>query len=237
MKPILIIAYFSFAVCSQAATLTFDTFDAPGDGQGWWTLSRPSVPSNNLFTTGYVLDGSQPLPYPIIESRAHLSFQIAGISEPIQSAVLRLSQQGSSSNGDLFSGNVTLGLFDVTTDAVVLNSSAGLQPDIFNDVGSGLSYGVSIIPITRDSARVIEIPLNQAAISAIQNGAVFSVGMAMLDGDGMKEHHLFANTGLTPNPFIHELRIQTGPVPEPSCLMLLAVASLFRRWRRPCGGM
>ncbi len=225
MKLIPLLAFICLnAVCS-AATLTFNTFDAPGDGQGSWTLSRPSSPSNLSFLTGYAIDGTAPFPYPIIEYRSHLSFSISGISAPIQSAVLRLSQLASYSNGNQFGGIVTLGLFDVATDATLLNSIGGVQPSIFEDVGSGISYGTSVISISFDSSRVLEIPLNQAAISAIQNGAVFSVGMAMLDGDGTQDHHLFANPGLLPNPFVHELRVQT--VPEPNCLTLLTAALIF----------
>lgn len=230
MKIILHLVCLCFAVICPGATLTFNTFDAPGDGQGWWTLTEPSSPDNYIFVTGYGIDGNAPFPYPIIESRAHLSFSISGISAPIQSAVLRLSQLASYSNGNQFSGIVTLGLFDVSTDAAILNSVGGIQPDIFNDLGSGISYGASVIPISFDSSRVLEIPLNQAAIAAIQNGAVFSVGMAMLDGDGTKSHYLFGATGSLPTPFVHELRIQT--VPEPNCVILLGVALIFRRWRQ-----
>lgn len=217
------------ATCS-GATLIFNTDDAPGDGQGWWTLDIPSSVSNQSFLTGYAINPDAPFPYPIIEYRAHLSFQITGINEPIQSAVLRLSQLASYSNGNQFSGMVTLGLFDVSTDPVVLNSTGGIQPDIFNDVGSGVSYGISVIFITREPGRILEIPLNDAAIAAMQNGAVFSVGMRMLDGDGTVSHHLFANPGLLPDPWIHEVRVTT--VPEPACVSLLGLGLLLPRWRR-----
>ena len=230
MKTNLFLAFSCFSLVCNGATITFNTVDAPGDGQGWWTLTEPSSPANYIFLTGFAIDGFAPFPYPIIEYRSHLSFSISGITAPIQSAVLRLSQQDSYGDGGPFVGSVTLGLFDVTTDGTLLNTTGGVQPTIFNDLGSGISYGTSTITLSHDSSRILEIPLNQAAISAIQNGAVFSVGMAMLDGDGTQSHYIFGSASPAPNPFVHELRVQT--VPEPSCLMLFGVALLFQSWRR-----
>lgn len=229
MKTKFFVAYLFVGRFSHGATLIFNTSDGPGDGEGSWTLSRPSLPSNPSFLTGYTINPDAPFPYPIIEYRAHLSFSISGIAAPIQSAVLLLSQQAGYDIA-VDAGTVTLGLFDVSTDAVTLNMASGVQPAIFDDLGTGISYGTAPVSLVHNISRVVEIPLNQAAIAAMQNGAVFSIGMRVLEGDGSQDHYLFGNSGLAPNPFVHELRVTT--VPEPSCTMLLAVALLFQSWRR-----
>lgn len=117
----------------------------------------------------------------------------------------------------------------MSTDPVVLNTTGGVQPDIFDDLGTG----ASVISVSNDVSGALEIPLNQAGVSAIQNGTVFSVGMRVLDGDGARDHYIFGSASPEPNPFVHELRITT--VPEPSSTLLLAVALLvallFQSWR------
>lgn len=211
-------------------TVTFDTADAPGDGQGWWTTLNSGSPENYIFLTGYAYATGLPYPQPILEHRGHLSFMVTGVTDPIVSATLRLSQWGAISNGTVGAGNVTLGLFDVSTDANVLNSSSGAQASIFADLGSGTSYGSKVIATQFSQTRVLEIPLNSAAIAAIQNNAVFSVGMAMLDGNGSQTHYLFGNTGLVPSPFVHELRIVT--IPEPATFSLAGAGLLLSACRR-----
>jgi hypothetical protein len=130
---------------------------------------------------------------------------------------------------------VKLGLFDVQTDSNVLNSVSGIQTSIFDDLGSGVSYGVTTIDITYDDNRVLEIPLNTQAIAKLANGTVFSVGMVVLDRQGTGSTYLFGNSGGVPRPFVHELRIQTAAIPEPSsalCGCAVAIAACVTRGRK-----
>jgi hypothetical protein len=219
-------------VAAQAAgTLTtFNTDNAPGDGRGWWTLQKGSSPSNPIFVAGYIQDSVSP--FPIIESRSHLSFHISGLTDPIESALLRITKWGVLANG-VTSGHITMGMFDVTTDGTVLNSAAGIQPAIFADLGGGVSYGTFQISATWNNTEVLEIPLNRQALDAIRNDSVFSIGFAVLDGDGTKKHYAFGNTGLTPNPFYHELVVRTVPEPGTCALAGMSAAVLLARRRNP----
>jgi hypothetical protein len=222
------------AAAQAAGTLTFNADDAPGDGRGSWTLQKGSSPANPIFVAGYIQDSVPP--FPIIESRGHLSFHISGLNDPIESALLRITKWGVLANGAT-SGRLTMGMFDVTTDGTVLNSASGIQPAIFADLGSGVSYGVFQISAVWNNSEILEIPLNRQALDAIRNDQVFSVGFAVLDGDGTKKHYAFGNTGLTPNPFYHELVVRT--IPEPGAVAAAGVAGALllaiRRRRRPDG--
>lgn len=218
------------ATAASVITTTFHTQDGPGDGQGWWTLSVPSSSDNPVMIVGFAVD-SRP-PFPIIEYRSHVSFSVHGLEGTIQSAVLRFSQQASFSNGNQLSGSVRLGMFDVSTNPVVLNSTGGVNPTIFGDLGSGQSYGVVPVNVTFDNSRVIELPLNAAGISAIENDSVFSVGLAMQDGTGTQYHYLFGNSGLIPKPWIRELVVTTIPEPAFGLLVLAPlVACALKRSR------
>jgi hypothetical protein len=226
-----------FATCLTpvaAATVisaTFNTADGPGDGQGWWTQSAASSASNPNMIVGY--GNASISPFSIIEYRSHVSFSIQGLAGQVQSAVLRFSQQASFANGNQLAGSLRLGMFGVSTDPALLNFSGGVNPAIFEDLGSGQSYGIIPVNVTFDNSRVIELPLNAAGIAAIQNGSIFSVGLAVQGGTGSQKHYLFGNSGLIPNPWIHELVVTTIPEPT-SCYFVLVslITCAMRRSRR-----
>ncbi|MEA5576227.1 putative Ig domain-containing protein [Anabaena sp. UHCC 0451] len=112
--------------------------------------------------------------------RSVLTFDINSLNYPISSAKLLLPKKRSS--GDTIE---TLGLFDVSTDANVIHTASSyINPSIYEDIGTGTSYGTFDIKTGSNinNSEIIELELNDAAIEAINQarGKYFSIGMSLL---------------------------------------------------------
>jgi len=141
-------------------------------------------------------------------------FDLSTLSDTATSATLILNV-GNTDNGVLSatSGNYTL--YDVSTPISSLLASSTTDVGIYNDLGSGTSYG-SIAVDTMDANTIISISLNSAALTDITNsfGGNFALG-----GWVDSQFRIGGNTTLSNNP---QLEVTTSVVPIPAAVWLFA---------------
>ena len=216
---------------AQATMLVFTTSDSPFDpgvkNQGWW---YPSLsPANNDSNDNYLLGGGYP------GTRAFFTFDLSGLNLPALSATLRLTRYSSEDSNERVE---TIGLFDVTTDAAIVNDNTGTSDAIYDDLGSGVSYGTFDVPGDGDPNDVLEFPLNQAALSDIDAaaGGYFTIGAALLSDDNFDSLFLFSGG---PGG-VQELVIEVVPEPTTEALLAIGLVLLggmaFWSKRRSVGG-
>jgi hypothetical protein len=228
---------------AQASIIVITTSDGPitpgVKNQGWWSRHRGNEDSNDNYVVGRSFGGEL--------FHNFFSFDLRGVDfagQELISATLELTSfthVGSTTQRYL--------LFDVTTPAAILNRNDGINVDIFNDLGSGVSYGAFTVVDNRRS-RPIQFPLNDAALDAIvaSAGGYFSIG-GRLDLTGLSgEQFLFAFSGSSggSQSLILEFQPLAPPppasppgggatVPEPLGLVLFSLAGcagvLCARWR------
>ncbi|MBN1795779.1 MAG: hypothetical protein JW804_03830 [Sedimentisphaerales bacterium] len=157
-----------------AYTLAFSTsdnqFNSGIDNQGWWSDTM----SNEFITENYAIGVNPTGNY----SRNFFTFDLSSLSDAVLSATLQLTRFKYLSTAD----SETLGIFDVTTDAATLNDKNGINAAIYNDLGSGTSYGQFEVLSTGSEDDVLSFSLNSAAIANINSaaGGWFSIGGAIL---------------------------------------------------------
>jgi hypothetical protein len=139
---------------AKAATITFSTsdnrFEDLVDNQGWWSDSQDGSTTNANYFTG--------------RQDSHLAnsfftFDLSSLdltSQVITAATLSLPGFWFSSSDD----SETLGLFDVSTNAAVLNANNGTNATIFEDLGTGTSYG-SFVIARYDQGQTLTLALNR----------------------------------------------------------------------------
>jgi hypothetical protein len=113
---------------------------------------------------------------PAFEYRNFFVFDLSAVTDSIVAAELRVFNPIS----DLTPNEMnTLRWFDVTTDPATVIASTG-SVDIFNDLGSGTSYGTLMYP-RASSGVVLSTTLNGAAIAALNGarGRTFAIGGAV----------------------------------------------------------
>ena len=162
-----------------AATQVFNTsdsqFDVGVDNQGWWSSGRAGRDTLSNYVVGRSFGK---------EFRNFFTFDLSSLSGTVISANLELKRGVNAGET-----NHVYGLFDVSTDAATLNNNSSLNADIFNDLGTGTSYGTFNVPGTfirsRDGGNLI-LPLNAAAVADINAaaGGFFSIGGALLNLSG-----------------------------------------------------
>lgn len=194
-------------------TTSQSQFDPGVNNQGWWR-AEPGVGAGNVDSNDWYFTGETSLGV----FRGFLTFDLSALtaSDNIIGAVLNLTRFLSSGINE---PTETLGLFDVATDAATLNSNDGFSSAIFNDLGSGSSYGTFIVPGQGDPSDVLTFVLNGTALADLNasKSGFFSIGMDLLSQGG--EDGLFSFSG---DGGIQELTLQVTPVPEPSSLILAA---------------
>jgi len=196
---------FGFSGTSNAQlVLTFSsggpvTLSTNGE-QGWWSSNFANTDGNtNYFVGDLSNNGSQLL-------NNFFTFNVVGQSPTVTSATLRVVRETGES--DLGAVAHTYSTFDVSTDATTLNLTNGTNAAIFNDLGSGNSYGSFVITVAGSTSEVLLLNLNGNAVAdinaAIAGGSRFSLGGT-----------------LTPS---------AAAVPEPSTFALIAIGGLGMAW-------
>ena len=142
--------------------------DAGINNQGWWSPTFANEDQNDNFFVGSI-DLGNGLEF----FRNFFTFDLIGLNEVVTSAELRLAQAGTSGGV----GSVEYTLWDVTTDHTTLNNNVGVSQAIFDDLGSGITYG-SVLANLDGTPDPLVINLNAAALELINRraGEFFSIG-------------------------------------------------------------
>ena len=137
--------------------------------QGWWTDFGYNDPTNQNYFTGYVPD------FGIL--RNFFAFDVPALGGQISTAEFQVSNPFYASS-DPTENYV---LYDVSTPITdLVGGAAGGRTDIFDDLGTGQSYGSRVFSSADDGA-IVTIGLDAAAIAAIQaaQGGQFALGGAL----------------------------------------------------------
>jgi hypothetical protein len=201
---------------SYASTITLRTNDATvvaafGEaGQGWWNNTDPAVDTNTNYAAG-------------VGFRDFLTFDLNNpllTGQTIVGATLRLQAFGSQQTG-------TLRFFDVTSNPVAVNNNVGTNATIWSDLGSGTVYGSLTITTTPSSADILSIPLNAAAIAALNAG--IGAGFFVFGGD-YDSGFLFFGSFDNGN---QQLVLEVIPIPAALPLFATGLGALgLLGWRR-----
>src|SRR5262249_3118261 len=123
----------------------------------------------------------------------------------------------------------TLQLWDVSTDAQTLNTTASSDPTvylpIYEDLGSGKSYGTFTVAVDANSTAedVLSFALNADALNDIRGAAgqrFFSIGGSIDLTGKLGNPALFSGSGAEG---IQRLVIETRAVPEPASFAMVGV--------------
>ncbi len=147
---------------------------------GWWDDTGFHDADNDNYVVGACC-GFQGL-------RNFFVFDLSPVTGVVTAATLRLSNPS-----DGFASpdaNETYTVFDVSTSIEALSASGSAQIGIFNDLGTGSSYGAQVVS-SADDGNLVDVPLNATAVSAINSalGGEFALGGAIttLGGTGLDE--------------------------------------------------
>lgn len=202
----LAVALGGFCATAQATPITISTSQGeftPGTpNQGWWSNGGGHSNTNANYFVGET-GGS--------EYRNFFTFDLSSLTGTVTSATLQLqgTRRCASPNA-----TESYGLFDVSTASSTLSTSNGPDTGIFDDLGTGTSYGVFNVNMATCN-NTLSFTLNAAAISAINAaiGGYFSIGGALQDLNGTSDQYLFGFSGGPQN-----LILDTASVPEPGSL-------------------
>jgi hypothetical protein len=187
------------------STIFFNTSDSQflngTKNQGWWSTTIPNMNINDNYFVGAVETNIL---------RNFFTFDLSPLNQNVVGATLELTRFMSSGDPE-----ETIGFFDVSTDAVTLNNNTGTSASIFNDLGTGKSYGEFDVPPSGSVTDVFSFMLNANAIADINaaRGGFFSIGGSLLSINrlGMYNEFFFASTKMTG---IQRLILNTAP-PQP----------------------
>lgn len=202
---------------AESVVLSTDSPPAFNPGtrnQGWWSDTIAQSAGNDNYFAGF-LDLGTPN-----SARGFFTFDLSTVAKQVSAATLRIRLAGSSSP-DLVE---TIGLFDVSTDAATLNSKGVVDVSIFEDLGTGASYGSVDVVIGTPANTILEFPLNATALSDInsQLGGYFSVGASLVSlSDRQVDEFVFGSSQGLANTLELEL------VPEPASLGILLLGIVF----------
>lgn len=211
---------------ASAALVTLSTSDSPFNSginnQGWWSDSIAQDPGNDNYLSGF---SNQ------VTHRGFFTFDLTNISGVVNSATISIRLGGQDSQ-DLIE---TIGLFDVSTSASLLNTKGQVDITIFNDLGTGTLYGSTDITIGSPMSTILQITLNQSALTDInaQLGGFFSIGSSLTTLDQAQfGEFVFGGT----QEFANALTLDVAPVPIPSAVWLfgsglLGLVGLSRRMK------
>jgi hypothetical protein len=208
-----------FECAAVASSLSFDTsqsrFRQDANNQGWWggALTR-TADNDNPFTGRFVWGGGET----IMHDYFTFDLRLLGTDVAATSALLELERGGFNSPG-------SVSFFDVSTDPAYLNTGTGIDLGVWDDLGTGLSYGTFAVPASGAPSDVLAFVLNENAIADINaaRGSFFSVG-GRLESEG----YLFAGNAWG----VHRLTLDVTPIPEPTSPSPLVIGGLSLLLRR-----
>jgi hypothetical protein len=163
LVSVALVGVLAFPAAGQAVTVqTFTTsqsaFDPGVKNQGWWSHATPNIDSNDNYFVGEA-----------DRLRNFFTFDLSSAC-PASSVTLQLTRFEQS-------GPLPYSLFDVTTPASTLNANDLTSQAIYDDLGSGTSFGT--FPVADGGeADVLSFQLNAAGVAAFNaaRGGFFSIG-------------------------------------------------------------
>ena len=208
---------------AETYTMIFNTsdnqFDPGVDNQGWWSDTSSNEFITDNYFTGFSING---------EHRSYFSFDLSLLSQEVISASLELRRFNCFSSEE----QETLGLFDVSTTAAILNNKNGVNALIYEDLGTGTSYGEFEISVDGLSTDILSFDLNDSFIADINNaaGGWLSVGGRLLTPGSPSG----GGEGVFGNSHIEDgvQRLVVEVIPEPLTLFLFGVGGLALVRRR-----
>jgi len=185
---------------TQVFSTAQSRFDQHVLNQGWWSDRNIQDKHNDNYIVGACCGKDQ-------HYRDFFTFDLSELRAHVVSAQLRV-------NTGLIRGQGvhTLGLFDVSTPAEIVNTSREKSPEIFNDLGTGTSYGT--FEFTRSQAGDwVNLSLNRSAIKDMNDsrGDYFTVGgrlLSLIEGKG--KNFVFGASQET----VTRLVLRTTPTPH-----------------------
>ena len=166
-----------------AETLTIDWVDS-----GWWDANGFHNAANKNYIAGFA--GGR-------ELRNFFVFDLSAVEQPIVDAELRLFNP---SNGYLSPDPTeTYSVFDVGTPIPELRASGTGRFDIFEDLGSGLELGSTVVS-PADNGQIVTVEFNETAVDYLNahRGELAAVGGAVTTIEGTQTQIVFAFTGAAP---------------------------------------
>ncbi|MEO8328787.1 MAG: hypothetical protein ABI586_02165 [Candidatus Nanopelagicales bacterium] len=152
-----------------------------GSNQGWWSDRTRGRNRNDNYIVGKCCHAHY---------RDFFTFDLSQIGRHVVRADLRVF------SASIKGGPFDFGLFDVSTSAAAVNHNVGRNLAIFEDLGTGDSYGT--YEISRDQQHEwLNLRLNHAAISDMNDslGKYFTLGGSMLTPtSGRHGQYLFASS-------------------------------------------
>jgi hypothetical protein len=176
----------ALAVPTTAAAVTTETFTTsqseftPGvRNQGWWSPNANNEDHNDNYIVGRTRDQI---------FRNFFSFDLSSACAA-SGVTLYLTRS-------VQTGPLTYDLFDVSTPAARLNANDGASVAIFDDLGTGTSFGS--FPVAGGGEDdVLSFPLNTAGVAAFNaaRGGFFSIGGSTPNVAGLGDHYLYGVSG------------------------------------------
>jgi hypothetical protein len=210
---------------AEAATYTFDPsegqFTQGVDNQGGW--SNASTLTTSSSKPSYYIGATTATP--TAGRNNFFTFYLGRLDLSNQQVISATLQLQKNSYAGITSSE-TVEFFDVTTAPSILNNPSGFSTAIYNDLGSGKSYGsLAFLPALNTTQELLTIPLTTAALADITAaaGGYFSIGGTCTTCSLSPAQRLFVGSNATG---IQQLTLVTAPVPEPSEWASL-VAGLF----------
>lgn len=213
-----IISSMLLATPASADLVVIDTSLSPLrpslENQGWWppTLGFSNFEESDVYFTGRPVGSETDT-----EVRSFFSFFIdpALIRDAAITSAAFIVRRGMA-RGD--TAQETLGIFDVTSPIGVVMHNVSSNVAVWTDLGTGTSYGTYTFDVTGDPDANLYIPLNGAALAAIQTsvGDYFTFGAAITSGEGF----VFGGSSAFGT---QALALQTS-VSEPQTVMLLLLS-------------
>ena len=154
--------------------------------QGWWSATAENEDDNDNFLVGQLVrDAVGILGGETGMYNNFFTFDISRLAASVENATLELRRHwGFSDSGAL---THDYHLYDVTTAPDVLNMNVGASAAIFDDLGSGVSYGSHTISVAGDTSEILMLDLNANAIADLNTAIAnrdswFSVGGTLTPG-------------------------------------------------------